>query len=58
MILSEKETVRGVECITILAYEIKKGKLFQIEPLLELAAPTTLKELKQVQGYLRSRPGG
>ena len=43
-----------MERITILVYEIEKGKIAPdrktLETLLELAVPTMLKELKQIQG--------
>ena len=54
MTLNENKTIKGVERITILGYEIEKGKMApdrkRLQPLLELAAPKTLKELKQIQG--------
>ena len=50
----EKKTDRGLERISILAYEMEKSKIApdgtRLQPILELAAPTTLKELKQVPG--------
>ena len=54
MTLNENKTIKGVERITILGYEIEKRKIApdrkRLQPLLELSAPTTPKELKQIQG--------
>ena len=54
MTLNENKTIKGVERITILGYEIEKRKMApdrkRLQPLLELAAPTTLKESKQIKG--------
>ena len=54
MTLNEDKTVREVEKITVLGYEIESGRISpdksRLQPLLELAEPKTLKELKQVRG--------
>ena len=54
MTLNENKTVRGVERINILGYEIEKGRIAQdknrLQPLLDMFAPKTLKDLKQVSG--------
>ena len=53
MTLNEDKTVREVEKITVLGYEIESGRISpdksRLQPLLELAEPKTLKELKQVR---------
>ena len=52
MTFNWNKTIKGVERITTLGYEIEKEKKCsrQEKISLELAAPTTLKELKQIQG--------
>ena len=54
MTLNENKTVRGVARINILGYEIEKGRIApdknRLQPLLDMVAPRTLKELKQVRG--------
>ena len=54
MTLNEDKTVREVKKITVLGYEIENGRISpdkdRLQPLLELAEPKTLKELKQVRG--------
>ena len=54
MTLNEDKTVREVEKITVLGYEIENGKISpdknRLQPLLDLAEPKTFKELKQVRG--------
>ena len=56
MTLNEDKTVREVEKITVLGYEIESGRISpdksRLQPLLELVEPKTLKELKQVRGLL------
>ena len=50
MTLNEDKTVREVEKITVLGYEIENGRISpdrsRLQPLLELAEPKTFKELK------------
>ena len=54
MTLNEDKTVREVKKMTVLGYEIENGRISpdkdRLQPLLELAEPKTLKELKQVRG--------
>ena len=54
MTLNEDKTVREVEKITVLGYEIESGRISpdksRLQPLLELAEHKTLTELKQVRG--------
>ena len=54
MTLNEDKTVRKVEKITVLCYEIEIRRISadksRLQPLMELAEPKTLKELKQVRG--------
>ena len=54
MTLNENKTVRGVERINIFGYEIEKVSIApakkRLQPLLDMVAPKTLKELKQVRG--------
>ena len=50
MTLNEDKTVREVEKITVLGYEIGNGRISpdkkRLQPLLDLAEPKTFKELK------------
>ena len=54
MTLNEDKTVRGVEKLIVLGYEIESRRISpdqsRLQPLLELAEPKTLKELKLVCG--------
>ena len=54
MTLNEDKTVREVKKITVLGNQIENGRISpdknRLQPLLELAEPKTLKELKQVRG--------
>ena len=54
MTLNEDKTVRGVERINILGYEIQKGGIApdknRLQPLLDMVSPTAFKELKQARG--------
>ena len=54
MTLNEDKTVRNVNCLNILGYQIKHQHISpdpdRLKPLMDMPVPSTLKELKRVRG--------